>query len=120
MRPSGDRHLVLWDGDCGFCRRSVEWVERHDPGRLECLPYQQAPSTIVPDELRHELAETVHVITTDGSVLRGGRAWLFIMGEIGWRATAAILGVPPFVWIVELGYRLVARNRTRLSRWLFF
>ena len=24
--------LLLWDGQCGFCRRSVEWAQRRDTG----------------------------------------------------------------------------------------
>ena len=118
MTQKRDRHLVLWDGECGFCRRSIEWVQRRDRGELESMPYQQAPPTVVSDELRRQCADAVHVITKDGSILRGARAWLFILRAIGWRTSAAVLETPPFVWIVELGYRFVARNRRRLSRLL--
>ena len=118
MKRGTGKHLVLWDGDCGFCRRSIEWVERHDRGELECIPYQHAPPTVLTKELRRECAEAVHVITNNGRVLRGGRAWLFMLRAIGWHNVAALLGTPPFFWLTELGYRLVARNRHRLSRWL--
>ena len=110
--------LVLWDGECGLCRRSIEWVERRNPGTLECLPYQQAPPSRVSDALRRECSKAVHVIADDGRVLRASEACLFVLRAIGWRFTPWLLGMRPFAWLAELGYRLVARHRRRLSRLL--
>jgi hypothetical protein len=61
----------------------------------------------------------VHVVRSDGTVLRAGRATLFILEKIGWGWAARLLLLPPFVWCVELGYALVARNRPFFSRFLF-
>lgn len=62
----------------------------------------------------------VHVLTTDGRTMRAGRAALFILRTIGrWSLAARILSVPPFVWLVELGYVLIARNRPFFGRFLF-
>ena len=70
-------------------------------------------------ELRAACQRAMHVVTSEGEVLRAGRASLFILKETGNRRLAAILGLPPFVWAVELAYRIVARNRSQLS-WLIF
>ena len=119
LASEGGRHLLLWDGTCGFCRRSVEWIARHDTrARLLLLPYQDAPASLVSPQLRAACARAMHVLTTDGRVLKAGRASLFVLGEIGWPLAARVLAWPPFLWAVELGYRLVADNRGRLSRWL--
>ena len=61
----------------------------------------------------------VHVITRDGRTLCAGRACLFVLAELGWRRGARLLGMPPFVWAVEGGYKLAARHRARLGRLLF-
>jgi predicted DCC family thiol-disulfide oxidoreductase YuxK len=112
------RHLLLWDGNCGFCRRIVEWVARHDTRhRLRPLPYQTAPASLVTEEVRRASVHALHVVTAEGRVLSAGRASLFVIGHIGWPLTARVLSWPPFIWAVELGYRLVAHNRGRLSRW---
>ena len=71
--------------------------------------------------LREACARAVHVVRADGTVLRAGRAVLFILSEIegaGWRWAARVLRLPPLVWAVELGYYLVARNRRWLGRFL--
>jgi predicted DCC family thiol-disulfide oxidoreductase YuxK len=117
---SSRRHLLLWDGKCGLCRRAVEWVRRRDRAeRFEIVPYQQAPVPPMTPELRAACQRAMHVVTADGDVLRAGRASLFVLKETGNRRLAAVLGLPPLVWGVELAYRIVARNRSQLS-WLIF
>jgi predicted DCC family thiol-disulfide oxidoreductase YuxK len=117
MGPPLPRHYLLWDGACGFCRRAVEWVARRDlAGRFEIVPYQVAASPPMTPELRDACRRAVHVVTTDGRVLRAGRASLFVLGQTGYPRLARLLSVPPLVWIVELGYVLVARNRSLVSR----
>ena len=112
--------LLLWDGECGFCRRSVEWAERRDTGHaFQAIPYQQAPSPPMTPELRKASARAVHLLTPEGEVLRAGRACLWVLQRIGYPVLARVLAVPPLVWAVELGYWLVARNRGLASRLLF-
>ncbi len=61
----------------------------------------------------------VHVVKADGTILRGGRATLFILEHLGWGRIARVLALPPFIWLVELGYRIVAKNRPFFARFLF-
>lgn len=70
-------------------------------------------------ELFEACRRAIHVLTTDGRTLRAGRAALFVLGELGHPTLARILGWPPFVWAVELGYAIVARNRPFFARFLF-
>lgn len=113
------RHLLLWDGDCGICQESVDWVRRRDRGRrFEPVPFQRAPSPPMTPELREACRRAVHVITADGRVLRAGRATLFVLREIGHPWAARVLEIPPLIWAIELGYWLVARNRNLASRLL--
>jgi predicted DCC family thiol-disulfide oxidoreductase YuxK len=69
--------------------------------------------------LREACKRAVHVVTSGGQTLRGGRATLFVAEQLGHRRLARLLRVPPLVWAVELGYRVVAANRSFFSRFLF-
>jgi predicted DCC family thiol-disulfide oxidoreductase YuxK len=112
--------LLLWDGTCGFCRRSVEALLRRDTGHLfRALPYQEAPSPPMTPELRAACARAFHVVTQDGRVLGAGRAALHVLARLGHPRLAQLLSLPPLVWAVELGYWLVARNRQLFSKLLF-
>jgi predicted DCC family thiol-disulfide oxidoreductase YuxK len=113
------RHLLLWDGACGFCRRAIEAVALRDrEKRFEIVPYQQASGPPMTPQLAAACERAVHVLTADGQLLRAGRASLFVLGEIGHPWLAGLLGLPPFIWFVELGYATVARHRSFFSRLL--
>ena len=70
--------------------------------------------------LREQARKAVQVITSDGRHLSAGQAILFALDETGWHPSAARLAARrPFIWLVELGYWIVARNRPFFGRFLF-
>jgi predicted DCC family thiol-disulfide oxidoreductase YuxK len=71
------------------------------------------------DALAARCARAVHVLTPDGTLLAAGRASLFVLGRIGWPRLARLLARRPLVWLVEAGYRVVARNRGFFAHFLF-
>ncbi len=114
-----DRHLILFDGACGLCRRAAAWAGARDrAGRFTFMPYWEAPAPPMTPELFTACGRAVHVVRSDGRILRGGRAVLFVLEHTGMGGWARVLGYPPMVWGVELGYWIVARNR-RWFGWLF-
>ncbi len=70
-------------------------------------------------ELAEACSVAMHIVCRDGTLLRAGRAALFLAGEMGWRHSSRFLSIPPMIWFVELAYALVARNR-RLTGRIFF
>lgn len=71
------------------------------------------------DALRVACARAVHVVTADGEVLRAGRAAMFILRALGHPVLGTLGATPPFIWVVEIGYGIVARNRRFFSKFLF-
>jgi len=61
----------------------------------------------------------IHVLKPNGTLLRAGRASLFILEQIGWGWVARLPMLPPFLWAVELGYWIVSHNRPFFARLLF-
>ena len=71
-------------------------------------------------QLYRACQRAVHVITAQGGVIKAGRAGMFILEELGyprWLVRPFIW--PPLVWFTELGYRVVANNRSLFSKFLF-
>jgi len=116
-----DQSWLFYDGDCRFCRRCVAWLQARDPaGKLRPVPYQDAPDPPLIPPLRARAKHSVLTIGPDDRVRVAGRAALGVLAEIGWMTPLVrIAALPPLVWLVELGYRIVAANRSRLSRVLF-
>ena len=70
--------------------------------------------------LREQARKAVQVMTADGRQLSAGRAMLFVLEEIDWHpGTVRLAARRPFIWAVELGYWIVARNRSLFGRFLF-
>ena len=120
MELIAGKHLILWDGECGLCRRTTEWIRRADLGHcFQTCPYQECPSPPMTPALEAACERAVHVLTADGRTLRAGRAALFVLERCGYALPARLLALPPFVWCVEIGYWIVARNRNFFSHFLF-
>ncbi len=117
---SGETWLI-WDGECGFCRRCVDWLQTHNGDRFfRITPYQTCPSPPMTPQLRTASERAVQIVAPGGHRISGGRAVLFVLQTVGWHPLLLrIAGLPPFVWIVELGYHIVSRNRSFFSRFLF-
>ena len=96
------------------------WVRRKDTENLLRLaPYQEAPSPPMTLELYAACERAVHVRTLDGRTLRAGKATLFVLEHIGWGPLARLLALPPFVWLVELAYLVISKNRGVFGRYFF-
>lgn len=61
-------------------------------------------------ELHEACAHSAHVMTHDGRVLNAGRAAIFVLYQLKWK-WMRVLGVPPLIWPVEIGYWIFSRNR---------
>lgn len=120
--PPG-RPLVVFDGDCGFCRF---WIERWKGvmgERLDYAPYQEVAGRF--DEIPEaEFRRAVALILPSGEVFSGAQAVVRALAEVpergGW--LAAYRRVPGFAALSELGYRLIAGHRnlaTKVTRLLW-
>lgn len=109
--------LVLYDADCGICTHIARLLRRLDRGRrLDLLPLQAAtvPADAPPPS---ELREALHVRDAAGRWAIGGAALVRIGRAVPLlRPVALAAGLPGIRRLVEPAYRLVARNRHRISR----
>lgn len=111
-----DAPIILYDGVCGLCSRSVRWLIRHDPQRvLRYAPLQgetaarlRAAHPRIPPTL-----ESV-VLVEDGRVHLRSKAFLHVARHLTrpWRWAYALRWLPAFV--LDLGYRVIARIRYRV------
>ena len=105
--------VLIYDGDCGFCRCWLGWARNRLGDRLEYLPLQdpQVPARF-PNLSRDRLQESVHLVEPDGTVCCGARAVFEALG-LGWSSLPirAYRRLPGAAQLSELGYRSVAGDR---------
>ena len=80
------------------------------------MAYQDAPRPPMTEELAERCKRAVQVITPGGQTLAAGRASMCVLGLIGYPRLARLACRAPFIWAVELGYWMVARNRRFFKR----
>ena len=120
------RLLVVFDGHCGLCNRSVRWFLVRD--RLDRMRFAPSQSEPVADLLaRHALSAadaptgptSILVVRNAGlpneQILLRSRAVRALLAELPhpWPAIATVLGIIPRL-LLDLAYRLVARWRYRI------
>lgn len=125
MGSRTDRPVLVYDGDCGFCRL---WIDRWREATGESVEYlaQQDPECArrFPGLDPVALQESVHRVAVDGGVTRGAEAVLRTLEQArgwGWLARAW-LRAPVLLAGAEWAYRGVARYRwffSRVTRWLW-
>lgn len=111
-----ERWILLYDGDCEFCRRQVNLVERWDQeGRIEMVPFQLADLASYRVS-RAAAAEAMHLVAPAGEVWRGAAAARELMRLLpgGW-TLAWLFRLPGAMYVAERVYRWVARRRHRFG-----
>ena len=108
--------IVLYDGTCGLCHRSVQWILRHERDHeLKFAPLQGTTAAAlrlefpeIPDNL-----ESV-ILIEDGRARLRSKAFLHSARHLRapWRWVFAMRWLPSVV--LDLGYRIIAGVRYRL------
>jgi len=112
------RPVLVYDGDCGFCRLWIARWRAATGERVEYVASREAAARF-PKMKRSDLDEAVHLVEPGGRVTRGAEAVfrsLAVAGGAGRLALRAYERVPPFRAASEAAYRLVAANRPLFSR----
>ncbi len=113
---SEHNHIIYYDGECGFCNRSVQWILRRDKHQRFHFAALQSPiaqKRIEKYGIKIKL-DTI-ILESEGHIHQKSDAilhTLYIIGG-GWRLISFLKAIPrplrnPF-------YTLFARNRHRFA-----
>lgn len=109
---------LLYDSECPFCRREVEWLKRRDRrDRLAVVDiaapeFDPARFGLTPAQVVAEL----HGVLPDGTVTRGMESMRRAWAAVGLGALMAPTGWPVLRVFCDLGYRVFARYRVPMGR----
>ncbi len=109
--------VLVFDGQCGFCRRRVRRWQRTVGERIDYQPFQDT-SERFSEIPRERFERAVHFIEPDGHVSSGAEAVFRSQAVAGYRRWPLIFynRVAGVRWITERGYRFVAEHRGGLER----
>src|SRR5687767_6758637 len=115
--------LLVYDGECGFCR---EWIARWRAvtgERVDYAPYQEVADRF-PEVPRERFASSVQLWEPGGRWSSGAEAVLRALSHAPGRGWMLWLyrRVPGLAWVAERAYRSVASHRPalhRATRWIW-
>ena len=116
VRPDR-RALLIYDGECGFCRGTARRLKHLDRARRLRFRPLQDERLYVDDPRLDRLAceKSVHLVAEDSTIHVGGAAFREAAARVGAASVTWILELPVARQITELAYRVVAGNRGRIS-----
>ena len=121
-RSADTRHLILFDGGCGFCARAVAIVApRVDEGTFRYAPLASDEARKLLDRrgVAEGCSDTLFVVPSAsgdrGALLAKSAAVVFVVSQMRWPWRAlAVLGWLPGR-LLDWGYDQAARSRFMLS-----
>jgi len=109
---------LLYDGQCPFCRREVEWLKRRD--RRGKLVAEDISSPNFHAEAcglsQAEVMAVMHGVLPDGRIVRRIEAIREAYRAVGLGWLVAPLSWPVLDWLADRAYGVFARNRVALGR----
>ena len=110
--------LLIFDGDCGFCSSSADWVARSWPAGPRAVAWQHlGPETL--EELglsREQAQEAAWWVDATGKRFKGHRAITkSLLAARGWKqVVGALITIPPLSWGAAALYPVIVRYRYHL------
>lgn len=101
--------ILLWDGGCGFCSKSVVLLRRYARVAVPDAPIQSFAGQL-PD-----VRDQVVWVDVQGHVFGGTRAIAAALACSGHRSLATFLTLRPLNPVFRVLYRLIARHRHRFG-----
>jgi len=113
-RKAGDMEMI-YDGQCGFCVRSMAWFLAFDGlGQIKIRDFRANPSPVISDA---QLEKALYAVLPDGRALPGFEAYRHVVLRM-----PGLWWLVPFFYVPVLSrllghpiYNWVAANRSRLS-----
>jgi len=111
--------VVIYDGKCAFCTKSVKRLMNWDGGkRLSFVSlHHQFVATNYPELTKEMLLEQMYVVTPSGDYLGGAAAFRFLTCKLPrlW-VLMPILHIPFSLPLWQWGYSQVAKRRYQLDK----
>jgi predicted DCC family thiol-disulfide oxidoreductase YuxK len=114
------KSVLIYDGDCGFCRKWMRWFKAHDAaGHMEYLA-RQAPEREAryPQLNDAKYQGALQLILPSGEIHSGEMATstaLQYISGIHWHLLGKFITLPGIRFFAHIGYKIIAKNRHRFA-----
>jgi uncharacterized protein YqjF (DUF2071 family) len=109
---------LLYDGRCGFCSWVVSIIRASiEKDGFASAPLQSAWVAQVLSRPSDQIESDIRLLLADGTLVSGADVYIYLMKGRPWlRPLGVLADLPILRWITWRCYRLINRNRLRISR----
>jgi predicted DCC family thiol-disulfide oxidoreductase YuxK len=110
---------VVYDAECGLCLRVASWLAAQPKWiGIRFLPSRSLAS-FYPALAARRLQEELIVVSDEGGVYLGNRAWIMCLYALQrYRGWALRLSRPALFPMARQAFAVLSSNRRRVSRWM--
>lgn len=110
-------HVLVYDGDCGFCLAAVRHIQSRSRDRVELVPFSELDRTRILTSLdEDQVFASAHYVTPDGLEYHGGESITRAMRLTRGGAIFRVVDIWGISLLREIGYTIMAGNRPFFSR----
>lgn len=114
---TSDKHIILFDGDCGICNKTQMWILKKDKsGRFDIHPYQFFDYKML-GLTEEEVSSSVYLIKNDKKYKKSKAVFEILKSLPGiYGIMGFLLSNPVIVFLSNPFYNIIARNRAKISK----
>jgi predicted DCC family thiol-disulfide oxidoreductase YuxK len=114
-KSSAEKSFLIWDGDCAFCARSVQFIQRRMRTSANIVEHQKADLKVL-GLTTEQCNQALQWVNSEGQISSGSRAVskLLKTANGAWPALGVFIDLPIIRLVSSAIYKLIAKNRQHL------
>lgn len=114
-KSSAEKSFLIWDGDCAFCARSVQFIQRRMRTSANIVEHQKADLKVL-GLTTEQCNQALQWVNSDGRIRSGSRAVAELLKTANgvWPVFGVLIDLPVIRLFSSAIYKLIAKNRQHL------
>ncbi len=114
-RTSVEKSFLIWDGDCAFCARCVQFIQRRIRTSAKIVAHQKADLKVL-GLTTEQCNQALQWVNSEGKIRSGSRAVseLLKTANGAWPVLGVLIDLPIIRVFSSAIYKFIAKNRQHL------
>ncbi len=110
-----EKSSLIWDGDCAFCARCVQFIQRRIHTSATIVAHQKADLEVL-GLTTEQCNQALQWVDSDGQIRSGSRAVAELLKSADgvWPVLGVLIDLPIIRLFSSAIYKLIAKNRQHL------
>lgn len=112
---SAENSFLIWDGDCAFCSRCVQFIQRRIRTSAKIVAHQKTDLKVL-GLTTEQCNQALQWVSSDGRIRSGSRAVAELLKTANgaWPVLGVLIDLPIIRLFSSAIYKLIAKNRQHL------